>query len=210
MIDAAQSLAHTNIDIQDINCDFFVMSAHKTFGPTGVGAVYIKEELLKEVAPYQTGGATIHKVTYNESTLLDSPYVYEAGTQNIAGIIAFHEALKYLKNLDFQAVLKEEERLYEYLHQELLNVPCILLYNDTKEAIASKSFNIENIVHDDIGILLDKMKIAVRVGHHCAQPIMDKLGIIGTIRVSLAFYNDKKDIDLFIKALKKAINMLKD
>jgi len=210
MIDAAQSLAHANIDIQDINCDFFVMSAHKTFGPTGVGAVYIKEVLLKEVAPYQTGGATIHKVTYNESTLLDSPYVYEAGTQNIAGIIAFHEALKYLKNLDFQAVLKEEERLYEYLHQELLNVPGILLYNDTKEAIASKSFNIENIVHDDIGILLDKMKIAVRVGHHCAQPIMDKLGIIGTIRVSLAFYNDKKDIDLFIKALKKAINMLKD
>ena len=210
MIDAAQSLAHASIDIQDINCDFFVMSAHKTFGPTGVGAVYIKETLLKEVDPYQTGGATIQKVTYNESTFLDSTYVYEAGTQNIAGVIAFHEALKYLKNLDFEAVLKEEEHLYEYLHQELLNVQGILLYNNTQDAIASKSFNIENIVHDDIGILLDKMKIAVRVGHHCAQPIMDKLGIIGTIRVSLAFYNDKKDVDLFIKALKKAISMLKD
>ena len=142
MIDAAQSLAHASIDIQDINCDFFVMSSHKTFGPTGVGAVYIKEELLKEVEPYQTGGATINKVTYNESTLLDSPYIYEAGTQNIAGVIAFHEALKYLKNLDFQTVLKEEEDLYEYLHQELLNVPGILLYNNTQEAIASKSFNI--------------------------------------------------------------------
>jgi len=210
LIDAAQSLAHVSIDVQDIACDFFVMSSHKTFGPTGLGAIYIKKEHLKETKPYQTGGATIHKVTYNESSLLDSPYLFEAGTQNIAGVIAFKEALDYLRNLDFEKTTLEEKVLYEYLHQELKKIPDIILYNNTKNAMASKSFNIKNIVHDDLGILLDKMKIAVRVGHHCAQPIMKSLGIVGTIRVSLAFYNTKEDIDLFLKALKKAISMLKD
>ena len=210
LIDAAQSLAHKRIDIQDINCDFFVMSSHKTFGPTGLGAVYIKESLLKLVEPYQTGGATISNVSFEKSEFLDSPYIYEAGTQNISAVIAFKEALTYIEKITYKRIEQSEHEVYKYLHNELKKIPDIILYNDDIDAIGSKSFNIKGIVHDDIGILLDKMKISLRVGHHCAQPIMSKLGIIGTVRVSISFYNDIDDINKFISALKRAIFMLKD
>ena len=210
LVDGAQSLAHKKIDIQDINCDFFAISGHKTFAPTGVGAIYIKQELLNEIEPYQTGGATIKMVTYNESVLLDSPYKFEAGTQNIAGVIGFKKALEFINEVGYEIIEKQEYRLYEYLHNELKKIEEVLFYNTTKDTISNKSFNIEGLIHDDVGILLDKQKIAIRVGHHCAMPIMEKLQIKGTIRVSLAFYNDFEDIDKFITALKKAIKMLKD
>jgi len=210
MIDGAQSLAHKRIDVQDIDCDFFTVSGHKSFAPTGVGAVYIKQSLLNEVEPYQTGGATIKNVTYNASTLLDSPYKFEAGTQNIAGVIGFGKALEFIDEIGYEAIEKQEYRLYEYLHNELKKIEEVKFYNTTKDSIANKSFNIKGVLHDDVGILLDKQKIAIRVGHHCTMPIMEKLGIKGTIRVSLAFYNDFDDIDKFIVALKKAIRMLKD
>ncbi|MDC0932330.1 cysteine desulfurase [Arcobacteraceae bacterium] len=210
LIDGAQSLAHKKIDIQDIDCDFFAISGHKTFAPTGVGAVYIKQELLNRVEPYQTGGATIKTVTYNSSTLLDSPYKFEAGTQNIAGVIGFRKALEFIDEVGYEIIEKQEYRLYEYLHNELKKISEVVFYNTTKETISNKSFNIQGVIHDDVGILLDKQKIAIRVGHHCAMPIMEKLEIKGTIRVSLAFYNDFDDIDIFIVALKRAIKMLKD
>ncbi len=209
LIDGAQSLSHMPIDVQDLDVDFFAISGHKTFGPTGVGALYVKKEYLKELAPYQTGGATIQSVDYSGSVLLDSPYMYEAGTQNIAGVIGFSQALEYLNHLDYTALQKEEKALYEYLDTQLHTIEDIIFYNTTKQAIGSRSFNIKGILHDDLGILLDKMNIAIRVGHHCAQPIMKALNIKGTIRVSLSFYNSKSDIDAFIVALKKAIKLLK-
>ena len=210
LIDGAQSLAHKKIDMQDINCDFFAVSGHKTFAPTGVGAIYIKQELLNKVQPYQTGGATIKTVTYNESVLLNSPFKFEAGTQNIAGVIGFRKALEFIDTVGYEEIELIEYKLYEYLHNELKKIKEVVFYNTTKNSISNKSFNIEGIIHDDVGILLDKQKIAIRVGHHCAMPIMDKLQIKGTIRVSLAFYNDFDDIDKFIVALKRAIQMLKD
>lgn len=209
MIDGAQSLAHMKVDIQDIDADFFAISAHKTFGPTGVGAIYVKEKYLKDLKPYQTGGATIHEVDFEKSTLLDSPYKFEAGTQNIAGIIGFAAALEYLNHVGYENIEAIEKDVYNYLDEELRKIPDIEFYNDIKDSIGSRSFNIKGLVHDDIGILVDKMKIALRVGHHCAQPIMKQLGIKGTIRVSLAFYNDYKDVDALIVALKKAISMLR-
>ncbi|MEV9593190.1 cysteine desulfurase [Aliarcobacter butzleri] len=210
MIDGAQSLAHTSIDVQALDIDFFAISGHKTFAPTGVGAIYIKEKYLKDVKPYQTGGATIHEVDFSGSTLLDSPYKFEAGTQNIAGVIGFGKALEYLNYVKYENIQSIEDNVFKYLDEELAKLPDIVFYNDLENCVGSRSFNFKGIVHDDIGILLDKMKIAVRVGHHCAQPIMKKLGIKGTIRVSISFYNDYVDVDNLITALKKALNMLRD
>ena len=210
MIDGAQSLAHLKIDVQELDVDFFAISGHKTFAPTGVGAIYIKEKHLKDVKPYQTGGATIHEVDYSGSTLLDSPYKFEAGTQNIAGIIGFAKALEYINHIHYENIQSAENHVYKYLDEQLAKLPNIIFYNDIGDSIGSRSFNFKGIIHDDIGILLDKMGIAVRVGHHCAQPIMKKLGIKGTIRVSTAFYNDYVDVDRLIEALQKALRMLKD
>ncbi|MDN5100826.1 cysteine desulfurase [Aliarcobacter butzleri] len=210
MIDGAQSLAHTSIDVQALDVDFFAISGHKTFAPTGVGAIYIKEKYLKDVKPYQTGGATIHEVDFSGSILLDSPYKFEAGTQNIAGVIGFGKALEYLNYVKYENIQNIEHNVFKYLDEELAKLPDIVFYNDLENCVGSRSFNFKGIVHDDIGILLDKMKVAVRVGHHCAQPIMKKLGIKGTIRVSISFYNDYVDVDNLITALKKALNMLRD
>ncbi|RXJ67713.1 selenocysteine lyase [Halarcobacter ebronensis] len=208
LVDGAQSLAHAKIDVQKLDVDFLALSSHKTFGPTGVGALYVKEKHLENMKPYQTGGATINEVDFNSSTLLNSPYKFEAGTQNIAGVIGFGEALKYINRIGYENIKTVEKDVYNYLNSELEKIPNIIFYNDTKDCIGSRSFNIKNISHDDIGILLDKMGIAVRVGHHCAQPIMKKLGIKGTIRVSTSFYNDYEDVNRLIKALKKALDML--
>jgi len=209
LIDGAQSLAHMKVDVQDLDVDFFAMSAHKTFGPTGVGAIYIKEELLEKLKPYQTGGATIHEVDFNGSVLLDSPYKFEAGTQNIAGVIGFGKALEYISSVGYENIEAIEKDVYNYLDEELKKLPNIVFYNDIENSIGSRSFNFKGIAHDDIGILVDKMNIALRVGHHCAQPIMKKLGIKGTIRVSIAFYNNYNDVNELIKALKKALDILK-
>jgi len=210
MIDGAQSLAHMRVDVQDLDVDFFAMSAHKTYGPTGVGAVYIKEKYLKDVNAYQTGGATIHEVDFNSSTLLDSPYKFEAGTQNIAGVIGFAKALEYLNLVGYENIEAIEKNVFDYLNEELEKLPNIEFYNDMTDTVGSRSFNFKGLIHDDVGILVDKMKIALRVGHHCAQPIMKQLGLKGTIRVSVSFYNDYSDIDKLIVALKKALQMLEN
>ena len=209
MIDGAQSLSHIKIDMQDLNVDFFSISAHKTFGPTGIGVIYIKEKYLSNIKPYQTGGATIHEVSYNNSILLDAPLKFEAGTQNIVGVIGFAESLKFISSIGYNSIQKSEKELYSFLYEELKKLPDIVFYNDITNCIGSISFNFKNISHDDIGILVSKMDIALRVGHHCVQPIMNKLNLNGTIRVSISFYNDHSDINIMIKALKKAIKMLK-
>jgi len=210
MIDGAQSLAHTKIDVQKFDVDFFAISGHKTLAPTGVGAIYIKEKFLNKIKAYQTGGATIHEVNYENSTLLDAPFKFEAGTQNIAGVIGFKYALDYISNITYEAIQKKEKELFAYLDKELKKLPDIEFYNDLENCCGSRSFNFKGIIHDDIGILIDKMGIALRVGHHCTQPIMKKLGIKGTIRVSISFYNEKDDIDKLIIALKRALSILKD
>jgi len=210
MIDGAQSLAHIKIDVQKLDVDFFAISGHKTLAPTGVGAIYIKEKFLNKIKAYQTGGATIHEVNYENSTLLNAPFKFEAGTQNIAGVIGFKYALDYISNLTYETIQKKEKELFAYLDKELKKLPDIEFYNDLENCCGSRSFNFKGIIHDDIGILIDKIGIALRVGHHCTQPIMKKLGIKGTIRVSISFYNEKDDIDKLIIALKKALSILKD
>ena len=210
LVDGAQSLTHFKTSIQDLDIDFLAISSHKTFGPTGVGAIYVKEKYLEDLSPYQTGGATIDDVSYEKTTFLDSPFKFEAGTQNISGIIGFGKALEYLKSIGYEIIEEKEKTLYQYLYEQLKQIDGVYFYANISSSIGSLSFNIKDIASEDIGILLDKMKIAVRTGHHCAQPIMKQLNTEGTIRASIAFYNDFEDIDKFIKALKKAILMLKD
>lgn len=209
LVDGAQSLLHSNIDVKDLDVDFFALSAHKTLAPTGVGAVYIKEKFLDEVAPYETGGGAIRSVSYDKTTFLPSPYKFEAGTQNIAGVIGFKEALKYINSLSIGKIKTKNSMLYKYLYDRLSQIADIIFYTNLSNVSGSLSFNIKGVSCDDIDILIAKMDIAVRVGHHCAMPIMQKLGISGTIRVSIAFYNEKEDIDAFIHALKKALAMLR-
>jgi cysteine desulfurase/selenocysteine lyase len=210
MIDGAQGLPHFNIDMQDTHADFYTISSHKTYGPTGVGALYVNQKHLKDLRPYQTGGATISDVSYDKTTLLESPFKFEAGTQNIAGVIGFGKALEFLQEIGYPAIIDYENEIYEYLYERLKEIEEIIFYTDSINSIGSLSFNIKDIMADDLGILLDKMHVNIRAGHHCAQPIMKKLGINGTLRVSLGIYNNKEDIDFFIKSLKRAINILKD
>lgn len=209
MIDGAQSLLHVKVDVQALDVDIYAMAGHKTLAPTGVGAVYINKRILDEVAPYQTGGGTIDIVDYDHSTLLSSPFKFEAGTQNIAGIIGFGAALRYTKSVGFENIQKKNEEVFSYMKERLSTLEGIIFYTDSKNTSGSLSFNFEGISHDDIGILVSKMNVALRVGHHCTQPIMRKLGIKGTIRASVAFYNEKEDIDKLYDALKRAYGMLK-
>jgi len=210
MIDGAQSLPHFNIDMQDIAVDFYAISGHKSYGPTGVGALYVKEKHLDKLSPYQTGGATISDVSYDKSILLESPFKFEAGTQNIAGIIGFGISLEFLQDIGYENIIFYENEIYEYLYEQLKEVDDIMFYTDSINSIGSLSFNIIGVMAEDLGILLDKMHISIRTGHHCAQPIMKKLGVDGTVRVSLGIYNTKDDINSFIKGLKRAIKILKD
>ncbi len=210
MIDGAQSLPHFNIDMQDIDADFYTISGHKTYGPTGVGVLYVKAKHLESLRPYQTGGATIKDVSYDKTVLLKSPFKFEAGTQNIAGVIGFGKSIEFLQNIGYENIIHYENEIYEYLYEKLKEIKDIIFYTDSINSIGSLSFNIKGLMADDLGILLDKMKISIRTGHHCAQPIMKKLGVNGTVRVSLAIYNDKDDINTFIKGLKRAIKILED
>ncbi|MDX1809676.1 MAG: cysteine desulfurase [Sulfurospirillaceae bacterium] len=209
MIDGAQSLAHFNVDVQDLDVDFYAVSSHKTYGPTGVGAIYIKQEHLEDVAPYQVGGATISDVTYDRSILLDSPFKFEAGTQNISGVIGFGQALKFIQEQKYENIIDYEAQVYEYMYEKLSEIEGIILYTDSINCIGSLSFNIEGVMADDVGVLLDKMNVSIRYGHHCAQPIMKKLGINGTARVSLGIYNNMEDADMLLKNIRRAVKILK-
>ncbi len=208
LVDGAQSCPHLKPDVQELNVDFYVCSAHKICGPTGVGMLYGKEEWLNKLPPYQGGGEMIDQVTFEKTTYADLPHKFEAGTPNVCGGIAFGIALDYMNTIGFDTIAKYENELLQYATEQLLQIDGLKIYGTAKEKTSVISFNVGNIHPYDVGTILDKMGIAVRTGHHCAQPIMDFYNIPGTIRASFMFYNTKEEIDTFIAALKKAIMML--
>ena len=208
LIDGAQSAPHIKTDLIDLNADFYVTSAHKLCGPTGIGFLYGKEVLLNELPPYQGGGEMISEVTFEKTSYADLPHKFEAGTPNISGVIAFGAALDYLNGIGLKEIENYENELLKYATKKLKEVKGLRIFGEAKNKISVISFNIESIHPYDLGSILDKMGIAVRTGQHCAQPVMDFYQIPGTVRVSFSFYNTKKEIDFLILAINKAIKML--
>jgi len=208
LIDGAQATPHLKPDVQALNCDFYVFSGHKICGPTGVGILYGKEDWLRKLPPYQGGGEMIATVTFEKTTYADLPHKFEAGTPNIEGGIVLGTAIDYLNEVGFENIAQYEHELLEYATAKLLAIDGLKIYGTSKAKTSVISFNIGTIHPYDIGTIIDKLGIAVRTGHHCAQPIMDFYKIPGTLRASFAFYNTKEEIDLLVEALKKAQMML--
>jgi cysteine desulfurase / selenocysteine lyase len=208
LVDGAQACPHIIPDVQALDVDFYVASAHKMCGPTGVGMLYGKEEWLNKLPPYQGGGEMIAEVTFEKTTYADLPHKFEAGTPNICGGIAFGAAIDYLNSIGFDAIATYENELLDYATEQLLTIEGLKIYGTSNHKTSVISFNIGTIHPYDIGTIVDKLGIAVRTGHHCAQPIMDYYKIPGTIRASFAFYNTKAEIDKLVSALKKAVQML--
>lgn len=208
LIDGAQACPHIKADVQALDVDFYTVSAHKMCGPTGVGALYGKEEWLRKLPPYQGGGEMIAEVSFEKTTYADLPHKFEAGTPNICGGIAFGAAVDYLNEIGMERIAAYEQELLDYATARLLEIKGARIYGTATQKTSVISFNIEGIHPYDIGAILDKLGVAVRTGHHCAQPIMDYYQIPGTVRASFAFYNTKEEVDMFIEALQKAINML--
>ena len=210
LVDGAQAAPHLQPDMQTLDVDFYAVSAHKMYGPTGIGALYGKEELLLQLPPYQGGGEMIKEVHFEESTYADLPYKFEAGTPNICGGIAFGATIDYIQQLGMETIATHEHKLLEYAIAKLQNIEGITLYgnDDLSKRTAVISFNLQNIHPYDVGVILDQLGIAVRTGHHCAQPIMDFYCIPGTVRASFAVYNTFEEIDTFVEAVKKAQKML--
>lgn len=208
LIDGAQAAPHIKADVQALDVDFYVTSAHKLCGPTGIGMLYGKTALLDLLPPHQGGGEMIDTVTFEETTYAGLPHKHEAGTPDIAGGIAFGAALDYMNSIGIDAIAAYEHELLVYATTTLNEIPGLTIYGQAEEKTAVISFNVEGIHPYDIGSILDKLGIAVRTGHHCAQPIMDFYKIPGTVRASFSFYNTKQEIDQFIAGLKKALMML--
>ena len=208
MIDGAQAIAHTKVDVQDIDCEFYSFSAHKAYGPMGMGVFYGKEFWLNNLQPYQYGGEMISTVTIEETTFNELPYKFEAGTPNVEGALAMAEGLKYIEEIGVANIQTYEDELLEYATEKLEKISGLSIIGKAKQKTAVISFVIENVHPYDIGTLLDQMGIAVRTGNHCAQPLIDRYCIPGTVRVSFAVYNTKQEIDTFIESLNKALAML--
>ncbi|WP_149304422.1 aminotransferase class V-fold PLP-dependent enzyme [Pareuzebyella sediminis] len=208
LIDGAQAAPHIKADLQALDVDFYTVSAHKMCGPTGIGILYGKEQWLNELPPYQGGGEMIAEVTFEKTTYADLPHKFEAGTPNICGGIAFGAALDYMNSIGFDDIATYENELLHYATQKLLGIEGLKIYGTAKHKTSVISFNIEGLHPYDIGTILDKLGIAVRTGHHCAQPIMDFYGIPGTVRASFAFYNMKTEIDTLVEGVRRAKDML--
>ncbi|MGB5819978.1 MAG: cysteine desulfurase [Saonia sp.] len=208
VIDGAQAAPHIKADVQKLDVDFYTISAHKVCGPTGAGMLYGKEEWLKKLPPYQGGGEMIAEVTFEKSTYADLPHKFEAGTPNICGGIAFGAALDYMNSIGLEAIAQYEHELLEYATQQLLEIEGLKIYGTAKNKTSVISFNIAGIHPYDIGTILDKLGIAVRTGHHCAQPVMDFFKIPGTVRASFSFYNTKEEVDILVAGVKRAKSML--
>ena len=208
LIDGAQAVPHLKPDVQDLDCDFYAFSGHKMCGPTGTGILYGKEEWLNKLPPYQGGGEMIKEVTFEKTTYADLPHKFEAGTPNIAGGIVLGTAADYLNDIGFGNIQLQENKLLEHATKRLLEIEGLKIYGTGKNKASVVSFNIDGIHPYDIGSIIDKLGIAVRTGHHCAQPIMNFFCIPGTIRASFSFYNTKEEIDLMVEAIKKAKTML--
>lgn len=208
LIDGAQAVPHLKPDVIDLDCDFYVFSGHKMCGPTGIGILYGKENWLNKLPPYQGGGEMIKEVTFAKTTYADLPHKFEAGTPNIAGGIVLGTAVDYLNEIGFENIASYEKELLDYANEKLSAIAGLKIFGVTKAKTSVISFGIEGLHPYDIGTIIDKNGIAVRTGHHCAQPIMDFFKIPGTVRASFSFYNTKEEIDIMITALQKAIKML--
>lgn len=209
LIDGAQSIQHTRIDVQDMDCDFFVFSGHKVFGPTGIGVLYGKEAILDSMPPYQGGGDMIARVTFERTTYNELPFKFEAGTPHIAGGICLGTALQYLSQFNIEDIENYERDLADYAQDLMSTFEGVKIIGTAKNKTSVVSFHVDGIHPFDVGTLLDKQGIAVRTGHHCTQPLMDIFGIPGTIRASFAFYNTREEIDTFIAAVEKSLSMLR-
>ncbi|MBN8650347.1 MAG: cysteine desulfurase [Cytophagales bacterium] len=209
LIDGAQASAHLHIDVQELDCDFYCISSHKMYGPTGTGILYGKKELLEKMPPYMGGGEMIKDVTYAKTTYNDLPYKFEAGTPNIGDVIALNEAINFINNLGKAAIDAHEHELLVYAADKLAAIKGVRLIGTAKEKVSVQSFVIEGIHHFDIGQMLDTRGIAVRTGHHCTQPLMDHFGIEGTVRASFSVYNTKAEIDQLLEGVERIIKFLK-
>ena len=207
LVDGAQSSPHMKVDVQDLDADFFVFSGHKVYGPTGVGVLYGKRKWLDQMPPYQGGGEMIQTVSFEKSTFNSLPYKFEAGTPDFISTVALATALDYVENIGLDNIATYEQGLLTYATEELLHIPGIHIYGNAKEKGAVLSFLVEGIHHYDMGLLLDKLGIAVRTGHHCAQPLMNVLGIEGTVRASFSFYNTEEEVDLLVAGIKRVCKM---
>ncbi len=208
LIDGAQSAVHLDIDVQKMNADFFAFSSHKLYGPTGVGVLYGKKQLLEAMPPFQGGGEMIKEVSFNKTTYADLPYKYEAGTPNIADTVALKTAIDFINKIGKEKIRRHENELLSYATAQLEQIPGLQIIGRAKEKVSLVSFVIDKVHPQDMGILLDNRGIAVRTGHHCAQPLMNRYGIAGTTRASFAVYNTKEEIDALVTGLYKVIKML--
>ena len=207
-IDGAQSVPHMPVNVQTLDCDFLAFSGHKMYGPTGIGVLYGKREWLEKLTPHEGGGEMINHVRWSGTTYNELPYKFEAGTPNFVGSYALHKAIEYMQTIGFEAIEAHERELTEYCESQLAAIEGVHIYAAGQPKSGVISFNVGTIHPFDVGTLLDQQGVAVRTGHHCAEPLIDELGVPGTVRVSFGLYNDKADIDAFIAALKKAIMIL--
>ena len=208
LVDGAQAVAHMAVDVRDLDCDFYVFSSHKMYGPTGVGVLYGKRSLLEMMPPYQGGGEMIANVTFEHTTFAELPFKFEAGTPDFVGIAALHTAIDYMLGIGIDAIAAHEHDLLQYTTERMADIPGMRIFGTAPGKSAVISFLIGDAHHYDTGLLLDKLGIAVRTGHHCAQPLMHALGIEGTVRASFALYNTREEADTFIAALKRVAAML--
>lgn len=208
LIDGAQAIAHCRVDVSALNADFYVFSSHKMYGPTGIGVLYGRRSLLEKMPPYQGGGEMISHVTFEHTTYADLPFKFEAGTPDYVGIAAFHTAISYMEKIGVERIAAHEEDLLNYTQQQMLTIPGMRIFGTAPGKSAIISFLIGNAHHYDTGLLLDKLGIAVRTGHHCAQPLMHALGIEGTVRCAMALYNTRQECDRFVESLRRVAAML--
>lgn len=207
LIDGAQASPHLKIDVRDLDCDFYAFSSHKMYGPTGVGVLYGKRRWLEEMPPYQGGGEMIKHVSFSHTTFADLPFKFEAGTPDFIDIAAFAKALDFIEELGLDTIALHEAELLDYATPKLKEIPGLKIYGEAEHKSAVISFNVRDIHPYDLGMLLDKLGVAVRTGHHCAQPLMERLGVPGTVRASFAIYNTFEEVDIFIDSLKRVVVM---
>lgn len=209
LVDGAQASPHLKIDVRDIGCDFYAFSSHKMYGPTGVGVLYGRKELLERMPPYQGGGEMIKHVSFEGTTFADLPFKFEAGTPDFVDIAAFAKALDFIEEYGLENIEAHEERLLHYTTAKLKAIPGMRIFGEAPEKSAVISFLVDDIHPYDMGMLLDKLGVAVRTGHHCAQPLMERLGIPGTVRASFAIYNTEAEADAFVSALERVLAILR-
>jgi len=208
LVDGAQAIPHSEVDVQALGCDFYCFSAHKVYGPMGIGVLYGKSGLLEKMPPYQTGGEMVDNVTIEKTTYNELPYKFEAGTPNVAGVVGLEAALKYIEKVELKDIENHEQELLDYATVELLKIEGITIYGTSDHKCSVVSFNMEGVHPYDAGIIIDQMGVAVRTGHHCAQPIMDHYGVPGMIRASFGLYNTLQEVDRLVEAVKQARKML--